>query len=58
MNKMATEDHDWMKRDQDEYKFCRKCLTVKRADGKNKPCKGVVKMRPFEPILLKPNQKG
>lgn len=44
LNPKAVGDHDWIKRDGNDFKFCRICNTVKRADGKNKPCKGPVKL--------------
>lgn len=33
------------------YTVCTKCGIIRRADDKNSPCKGVVKMRPMEKPL-------
>ena len=44
LNPKADEGHDWIKRDDNDFEFCRICNVVKRADGKNKPCKGPVKL--------------
>lgn len=40
------QEHDWHEYDWPKKKFsaCKKCGFIKRADGKNKPCKGVVKV--------------
>lgn len=35
-------EHAWMQREQDRWPFCRWCGIVRRADDKNKPCRGVV----------------
>lgn len=36
--------HDWFKPDFLDYECCRKCGIVKRADGKNKECRGIVRV--------------
>lgn len=35
-------EHDWFVPEFIGYECCRKCGIVKRRDGKNKPCRGVV----------------
>jgi len=56
-NKLSDEtavDHEWTQEgvqcgfDEQHWTFCKLCLVVKRADGKNKPCKGAAKLRPIE----------
>lgn len=39
-----TGEHEWIKRPQDQWEFCKICSLIKRADGKNKPCNGPVKI--------------
>ena len=41
---MSDTEHDWFKPDFLAYECCRKCGIVKRADGGNGPCKGVVRV--------------
>lgn len=36
--------HDWFVPEFIGYECCRKCGIVRRADDKNKPCKGVVRV--------------
>lgn len=36
--------HLWMQREQDRYQFCRWCGFIRRADDKNKPCPGIVRI--------------
>lgn len=50
--------HDWFKPDFLEYECCRKCGIVRRRDDKNKPCKGVVKLRPLEQSFGTLDQTG
>jgi hypothetical protein len=38
--------HDWFQADKLPFVSCRKCGIVRRADGQNKPCKGVVTVGP------------
>lgn len=38
--------HDWFTPNFIGYECCRACGIIKRADGKNKPCKGPVGVRP------------
>ena len=40
--------HLWRKDAKTGWEYCRLCLVIRRADDKNKPCKGVVKLRPPE----------
>lgn len=42
------ETHDWDDGKQFGYPVCRKCCTVKRRDGKNKPCRGPARLREME----------
>lgn len=37
-----SDGHDWTKRDQ--WTVCKKCGIIKRKDGKNKQCRGIVKI--------------
>ena len=37
-------EHDWFRPDFIAYDCCRACGIVRRADGKNKPCRGEVKV--------------
>jgi len=50
-NKLSDETaHQWAEEgvqcgfQEQHWTFCKKCLIVKRADGKNKPCKGIPKL--------------
>jgi hypothetical protein len=38
----AAREHEWIKRS--NLIVCKKCMIVKRADGKNAPCKGSAKL--------------
>jgi hypothetical protein len=38
-------DHNWVNRPPVAWEFCLTCGIVKRADGKNRPCKGPTKLR-------------
>jgi hypothetical protein len=37
--------HTWIVKNDGKYPFCLHCNLMKRADGKNKPCKGKVKVK-------------
>lgn len=37
-------EHDWFKPDFLKWECCRKCGIVRRADDKNNPCRGVVRV--------------
>lgn len=39
-----SEKHDWFKPQFVGYECCRKCGIIRRADDKNKPCKGIVRV--------------
>ena len=39
-----SEEHDWARPANKMWICCKKCGTIKRDDGKNKPCKGEVKV--------------
>ncbi len=42
-------EHDWREPTETiKYPFCGKCLTIKRTDGMNGPCKGAAKLRAME----------
>lgn len=44
--------HEWHEpTDVIKYPFCSKCLTIRRADDMNGPCKGPAKLRPMEGTL-------
>jgi hypothetical protein len=38
--------HVWFEKD--DLTSCCRCGIVRRADGKNKPCRGAAKLRPME----------
>lgn len=40
--------HDWDDGSRFGFVCCRVCCLVKRADGKNRSCKGPSRLRPFE----------
>lgn len=40
--------HIWGRYKQDKYETCLHCMMIRRADRKNSPCKGKVKLRPME----------
>jgi hypothetical protein len=52
----ATErNHEWHEPDSlIKYPYCSKCLTIKRRDGRNGPCKGPGKLRAMEKPLSPP----
>lgn len=36
--------HVWVTRDDIAYVYCNRCSVIRRPDGKNTPCKGVVRV--------------
>lgn len=38
--------HDWFTPEFLTFECCRKCGFIRRRDGKNKPCRGVVRVGP------------
>jgi len=62
-NTRAKLEHKWVKHE--DYSYCKQCGNVKRADGKNSPCKGKVKIEPrelqpfdFDKWLVDPKRTG
>lgn len=47
-NELLDKQHRWKVDASTSWPFCEVCGLVRRADGKNKPCKGPTKMRTME----------
>lgn len=43
-SEFAPGEHDWQNRPGIKWTFCMRCGIIQRADKKNKPCKGLVKL--------------
>lgn len=53
----AVQAHDWFTYGRLNWKCCRVCGIVRRADGKNSPCKGPVAVGPRSPHEPHPHEE-